>query len=144
MNSVEARELPGTAGAIFPFWSPDGHSLGFFAENKLKTVDLEGDSVQVVCDAQLGRGGAWAPGGIIVFSPAPAAPIMQVSASGGTPTPITKIDETQHTSHRWAFVLPDGKHFLYLAMNHNVSKSANNAIYYASLDGRENHLLLHA
>jgi Tol biopolymer transport system component len=41
-------------------------------------------------------------------------------------------------------LLPDGKHFLYLAMNHDPSKSANNAIYYASLDGTENRLLMHS
>ena len=69
---------------------------------------------------------------------------MQVNASGGTPTPLTKLDPSLHTSHRWPFFLPDGKHFLYLAMHHDPSKSSNNAIYYASLDGRENRLLIHA
>ena len=137
-NAVEARELPGTDGAIFPFWSPDGRSLGFFAESKLKTVDLEGGSTQIICDAPLGRGGAWGPGGVILFSPAPTAPLMRVSASGGTPVPITKLDAALHTSHRWPFFLPDGKHFLYIALHHDASKSANNMLYYASLDGREN------
>ena len=138
MNALEARVLPGTDGALFPFWSPDSRSLGFFAENKLKTVDLDGGSAQVVCDAPLGRGGAWGPGGVILFTPAPSAALMRVSASGGTPAPITKIDTALHTSHRWPFFLPDGKHFLYIALHHDPSKSANNTVYYASLDGREN------
>jgi serine/threonine protein kinase/Tol biopolymer transport system component len=141
MNSLEAHMLPGTEGAIFPFWSPDSRSLGFFADTKLKTIDLNGGSAQVVSDAQLGRGGAWGPGGVILFSPSPQAPLMRVSASGGTPAPITKVDGAQFTSHRWPFFLPDGKHFLYLAIHHDPSKSANNAIYYASLDGRENRAL---
>ncbi|HKU24683.1 MAG TPA: hypothetical protein VJQ54_04375, partial [Candidatus Sulfotelmatobacter sp.] len=61
-----------------------------------------------------------------------------VSVNGGTPTPLTTLDASQHTSHRWPFLLPDGKHFLYLAIHHDTSKSANNTIYYASLDGGEN------
>ena len=137
-NAVEARELPGTDGATFPFWSPDGRSLGFFAESKLKTVDLEGGSTQIICDVPLGRGGAWGADGVILFSPAPTASLMRVSASGGAPVPITKLDPALHTSHRWPFFLPDGKHFLYIALHHDASKSGNNTLYYASLDGREN------
>ncbi len=137
-NALEAHALPGTEGAIFPFWSPDSRSLGFFAESKLKTIDLDVGSAQIVCDVPLGRGGAWGPGGVILFSPAPSAPLMRVSASGGTPVAITKVDATLHTSHRWPFFLPDGKHFLYVALHHDPSKAANNTLYYASLDGREN------
>ncbi|MGA3210395.1 MAG: protein kinase [Terriglobales bacterium] len=138
MNSLEAHVLPGTEGAIFPFWSPDGRSLGFFADAKLKTVELNGGSITVVAEANLARGGNWGPGGIILFTPDTQTPIMQVSASGGNPSPVTKLDTTQHTSHRWPFVLPDGRHFLYSAINHDPSKSANDTLYYASLDGREN------
>jgi serine/threonine protein kinase/Tol biopolymer transport system component len=141
MNSLETRVLPGTEGAIFPFWSSDSHSLGFFAHGQLKTIDLNGDSLQVVCPVQIGRGGTWGPDGSIIFSGGPSMPLGRVSASGGTPVPLTKIDATLHTSHRWPFFLPDGKHFLYLAIHHDSSKAANNGVYYASLDGRENRLL---
>jgi eukaryotic-like serine/threonine-protein kinase len=144
MNSLDARSLPGTDGAIFPFWSPDGRSLGFFADGQLKTIDLNGDSVQAVCAAQIGRGGGWGPDGVIIFSPGVSTPLMRVSAGGGTPTPLTKMDPAQYTSHRWPVFLPDGKHFLYLAIHHEPSKSANNALYYASLDGRENRSLFHS
>jgi len=144
MDSLEARALPGTEGAIFPFWSSDSRSIGFFADSKLKTIDLNGGSVQGVADALLGRGGAWGPGGVILFSPSPSSPLMRVSASGGTPVPITKVDADQHTSHRWPFFLPDGKHFLYLALHHDPAKSGNNTLYYASLDGRENRPLFRA
>jgi len=144
MNSNEARALPDTAEAIFPFWSPDSHSIGYFSGNKLKTIEIDGSSAQIVCDVTLGRGGAWGPAGVIVFSPFPTAALSKVNASGGTPVALTKLDPSMHTSHRWPFFLPDGKHFLYFAMHHDPSKTANNAIYYASIDGRENRLLLHA
>jgi eukaryotic-like serine/threonine-protein kinase len=140
-SSVDARELPATEGATFPFWSPDSRSLGFFADGKLKTVDLEGGSTQMICDVPLGRGGAWGSDGVILFSPAPTAPLMRVSANGGTPVAITKLDAALHTSHRWPFFLPDRKHFLYIALHHDAAKSGNNTLYYASLDGRENRSL---
>ena len=142
MNSVEARALAGTEDAIFPFWSPDSRSLGFFVDGKLKTIDVNGGSGVVVCDALLGRGGAWGASGVIVFSPGPIGPLVRVNANGGNPVEVTKIDTHQHSSHRWPFFLPDGKHFLYLALNHDRAQSGNDAIYYASLDGRENRLLL--
>ncbi|HLZ42257.1 MAG TPA: protein kinase [Candidatus Sulfotelmatobacter sp.] len=144
INSLESHQLAGSENAVFPFWSPDSHALGFFADGKLKTIDVSGDSPQIIADAPFGRGGAWGPGGVILFSPSTQAGLMRVSASGGTAVEITKLDRTQHTSHRWPFFLPNGKHFIYLAISHDPSKAANNALYYASLDGRENHLLLHS
>ena len=141
---LEAHIVPGTEGAIFPFWSPDGRSLGFFADSKLKTIDLNGGPAVIVCDANFGRGGAWAPNRTIIFSGDTQAPLMRVSAGGGTPTPATKIDTSLHTSHRWPFMLPDGKHFLYVGINHNPARVASDAIYYASLDGGENISLLRA
>jgi serine/threonine protein kinase/Tol biopolymer transport system component len=144
MNLLGAHLLPGTENAIFPFWSPDGRSLGFFADGKLKTIEIDGGSSQIIADAPFGRGGAWGPGGVILFSPQTQTNLMRVGANGGTPVPATKVDTTQHTSHRWPLFLPDGKHFLYLAIHHDPSKAANDTLYYASLDGRENRALLHS
>jgi len=142
-NSLEAHPIEGTVDAYFPFWSPDSRSLAFFVRGKLKRVDLNGGSSTDVADLKQGKGGTWGPGGVIVFSPEPSAPLMKVSASGGTAEPLTKLDPALHTSHRWPVFLPDGEHLLYLAINHDTAKAGNDAIYYASLDGRENRLLLH-
>jgi eukaryotic-like serine/threonine-protein kinase len=144
VNSLDSHQITGTDNAIFPFWSPDSRSLGFFADGKLKIVDLDGDSTQVVADAPFGRGGAWGAGGVIVFSPNTQAALMRVNVSGGSVVPLTHLDLTQHTSHRWPMFLPDGKHFIYLAINHDPSRSASDAIYYASVDGGENRLLFHS
>ena len=38
LDSLETRLLPGADGARFPFWSPDGKQIGFFADGKLKTI----------------------------------------------------------------------------------------------------------
>lgn len=138
VNSLEARQISGTENAIFPFWSFDSHSLAFFADGKLKAVDMSGGSPQVVADAPFGRGGAWGADGVMVISPATTGPLYRVSADGGTPVQITQLDIALHTSHRWPFFLPDGKHFLYLAINHDASKASSDTIYYASIDGSVN------
>lgn len=143
INASDARVLPDTNDAIFPFWSPDSRSIGFFASGLLRTIDINATTAQTLGPAQLGRGGAWSSSGVVVFSPSPIAPLMQISANGGSATPLTKIDGVQYTSHRWPFFLPDGKHFIYFAMSHERSKLSNDAIFYASLDGRENRLLMH-
>lgn len=141
MDKLEAHALPGTDDATFPFWSPDGRSLAFFANGKLKSIDLNGGSPLVICDAAQGRGGTWGPGGVILLTTDTQAAIVRVSASGGSPVPVTQLDRSTHTSHRWPFFLPDGKHFLYVAINHDSSKSDQDAVYLASLDGTENRML---
>ena len=138
INALDARQLPQTDDAIFPFWSFDSRSIAFFADGKLKAVDLSGGSAQVIADAPFGRGGAWGASGVIVFAPATQDRLYSISSNGGTPTPVTTMDLAQHTSHRWPFFLPDGKHFLYLAINHSPAKADADTIYYASLDGSVN------
>jgi len=138
LGALEATALSGTDNAWAPFWSPDGRKIGFFGEGKLKVIDLQGGTPVSVADAPNGRGGSWSQNGEIVFAPDFRSPIYRVQASGGTPVAVTRLDQAKHTSHRWPCFLPDGKHFLYLAINHQTPQDENDAIYYASLDGKEN------
>lgn len=129
--------LEGTQGAAFPFWSPDGKYLGFFADGKLKAVETAGGRSQIVCDAPNGRGGSWNQDGVIIFSPDALRGLARVSASGGTPVDLTNPDTSRfETSHRWPMFLPDGKHFLYMAANFGGKREAN-AIFVGSLDSKE-------
>ena len=110
------QALEGTDDAMYPFWSADGGELGFFSAGKLKKIDAGGGPPQNVCDVGNARGGAWNQDGTIVFTPSTSQPLLRVSAAGGTPAPITKLDsERNENSHRWPSFLPDGKHFLYWA-----------------------------
>jgi WD40 repeat protein len=143
LNSVEARALPDTEGAYFPFWSPDSNSIGFFADGKLKSINVLIGSPVVLCDAPDGRGGTWSTNDEILFTPGATSPLLRLKATGGRPEPATKLDGTKHTTHRWPFFLPDSQHFIYFAANHEPSKSTGNMIYFASLDGRENRSLFH-
>ena len=144
LDDVTSRPLPGTEGGFFPFWSPDSRSIAFFTADKLKRIDVSGGSAVSICDGTLGRGGSWNRDGTIIAAPYYNGGIFRVPASGGVPTPITKVDYATYSSHRWPFVLPDGKHFLYIAVNHDAPTGPNTAVFYASIDGRENRLLFHS
>jgi serine/threonine protein kinase/Tol biopolymer transport system component len=108
------RRLAGTEGAAAPFWSPDSESIGFFADNQLKTIRLVGGSPQRLCEATLAQWstGAWNRRGVIVFGGLGA--LLMVRSTGGTPTPVTTLVKSE-TAHRWPAFLPDDDHFLYLA-----------------------------
>jgi hypothetical protein len=135
LAALEARRLPGTEGARFPFWSPDGRSLGFFAHGKLMRVDLAGGAAQPLADANDGRGGAWGRDGVILFAPTPTAAIHRVPAGGGADEVVTHLDRTRRESdHRWPCFLPDGRHFVFLA---RARVPENHALVAASLDGPE-------
>jgi len=144
LSETAPRRLEGTEDALYPFWSADSRSIGFSADGKLKTLDITGGMPVVLCDAAAVRGGAWNSDGTILFSPSARSEILRVAATGGTPVPITKLDTSQHTTHRWPSLLPDGKHFLYLAANHADPRGAGTGIYIGSVDGKFNRRLLHS
>jgi serine/threonine protein kinase/Tol biopolymer transport system component len=138
------QELPGTKMAIFAFWSADGRSIGFFQDGKLKTVDLLTGNPATVCAAPAGRGGTWGAEGTILLAGDARGGISKVPSSGGTPVPVTHVDESRHTTHRWPSFLPDGQHFLYLATSHDNPHGDETGIYVGSLDGRTSKLLVHS
>jgi serine/threonine protein kinase len=143
LSRNEAQPLAGTDNASYPFWSPDSKSLGFASTNKLRRVELAGGPVQDICDVQRFRGGSWDESGI-VFAPDVTNGIFHVAATtGATPVQITKVAADQ-TTNRWPRLLPDGEHFLYLATNHSSLGEVHYGIYFASIDGKENRLLLPA
>jgi len=146
LGSRSARNLADTEGANFPFWSPDGRSIAFFADGKLKKVEVSGGPVQMVCDAPSGRGGTWNKDGVIVFTPDARSGLglYRVSASGGTVTPVSSLDKSRaELSHRWPMFLPDGRHYLYMATNFAGRKGVD-AIFVGALDSNEKRFVVEA
>jgi Tol biopolymer transport system component len=132
LDRIEAQSLPGTEGASFPFWSPDGRFLGFFAVGKLKTIDTAGGGPQSLCDASSGRGGTWNAEGVILFSGSPNSVIYRIPASGGTATAVTKIGVPDTAfGHNWPQFLEDGRHFLFYRRTAQIERTG---VYLGSLD----------
>ncbi len=146
LDSLTARELAGTEGAMYPFWSPDGRHIGFFAGGKLKKIEAAGGPALALCDAADARGGTWSRDGVILFEPHFREPLSRISANGGKVAAVTKFDEARReTTHRFPLFLPDGKHFLYEAASHTVGTDSElHAIYLGSLDGALPKLVVNA
>ena len=119
LGESEAQLLRGTEDAIYPFWSPDSRSLGFFAQGKLKTIEIAGGPPRTLSDAPLdSRGGSWGRDGTILFAPTANSGIFRIAATEGTASQVTKFDASRaENSHRFPAFLPDGRHFLYTTRN---------------------------
>jgi serine/threonine protein kinase len=145
LSDLSIRPLVGTDDGRFPFWSPDSRAIAFFADGKLKRLDLSGGVPVTMCDAVNGRGGSWGSAGTIIFAPNYNSTLMQVPAGGGTSTDIFKLDTPKYSTYRWPWFLPDGKHFLYFVANHLTPNNPNRGgVFFASTDGKENRLLFHS
>ena len=131
LDSLTSHELPGTTAAEFPFWAADGRAVGFFADGKLKKIDVSGGAPVVIATAPNPRGGTWGPDGTIVFSPLVGV-LQQVAASGGTPRQLTTLDLSNgDNAHRWPQFLPDGRRFLYWVRS---GKPNRTGIYLSTVD----------
>jgi Tol biopolymer transport system component len=142
LDSASARELSGTDGGTYPFWSPDSQHIGFFADRKLKRIPAAGGISTPLADVTNGRGGTWSADDVILFTPSYFSPILKVSANGGATTPVSTLDQTRsETSNRFPWFLPDGRHFLYTAQDTNVVDEGS-TIRLASLDSKDSRVLM--
>jgi Tol biopolymer transport system component len=141
-----AQQLTGTEGAAYPFWSPDSRQVGFFGEGKLKSIDPSSGSVQILCDAPNGFGGAWNDRGIIIIAanipPSGSGSVstnFKVSASGGEPEVVIE-GKAPSSSNFWPSALPDGDHFIYFLLGSSNS-TQKQGIYVGSLSTPESKLI---
>jgi serine/threonine-protein kinase len=114
MDNPQPRAMPGTEGASSPFFSPDGQWLGFFAEQKLKKVSVNGGGVVTLGDVTNPHGGSWSNQGTIAYSALPVGPLQQTPDAAAAPRPLTHLQKGE-VSHRSPEFLPGGKSLLFMA-----------------------------
>ncbi len=132
LDQTEARPLAGTEGAIYPFWSPDSRSIGFSTITALSRLDLAGGTPQVLANlVGVPTDGSWNADGTILYTREAASPLWRISAAGGEPTAVTRLERPGQTAHRYPQFLLDGRHFLFF----ELGTPATGGIYLASLDG---------
>jgi serine/threonine-protein kinase len=109
LDQLVATQIAGTEGARAPFFSPDGQTIAFFADGKLKKVPVLGGAVVTISDAASARGGSWADDGTITFQPnigSGRASLARVSAAGGGEPAFGKPEDGGRA--RFPQVLPGG------------------------------------
>jgi eukaryotic-like serine/threonine-protein kinase len=138
LRSGASRPLAGTDGALFPFWSPDSRSIGFFANERLNRIDIDGGSLRALTRAPVPAGGAWSPDGVILYPPVPDAPMFRVSDRGGEATMLPG-GRPREGGDRFPQFLPDSRRFLYF-----IAEPSGGGVYVGSLDGPERRRLFDA
>ena len=130
LDADAAHPIPGTDGALYPFWSPDGANIGFFADGKLRRVGEDGARLQTICDAAGADGpGSWNKRDEILFEAASGEvqKVWKVAAGGGTPTSFDTLGPA--VGPVW---LTDGQRFLFAA----ESKTGQVELRLSSVDGQ--------
>jgi len=119
LDSLEARELPETGGARYPFWAPDSRRIGFFAERSLRWIDSESGTPLTIAptsSVQDVRGGAWGADDTILYTPTFTGLMLAVRASGGGSAPAVRLPESAEIgTTRFPIFLPDGRRFVFYA-----------------------------
>lgn len=137
LDQLQATALSGTENARDPFFSPDGQSLGFFADGKLKKISVNGGGPVTLCDALDDRGGSWGDDGTIVFARDSTSPLSKISSAGGTPQALITLDkQTGETTQRWPQMLPGGKAVLFTSSTTQAAYENADIVVYSTASGQ--------
>ena len=146
LDSLTSRLLPGTEGAFAPFWCPDNRFVAFFADGKLKKIDVTGGTPLKLCDAPCPcGGGTWSRDGIILYVIDAKDGVLYRVPCGPGGEPKGLCGNSTHRVRKRPFVmpqfLPDGRHFIYLSGSRSPGGVVGN-ICLGSLDSQEVKILI--
>jgi Tol biopolymer transport system component len=143
IGSDDVRLLPGTEGASYPFWSPDGANIAFFGNGRLQKLAIAGGVPQALTRVWAARGGSWSSGNVIIYEPDSGSPLWRINADGSGAEQATHVSGTETVSHRFPVFLPDGKRFLFWSGNFGgLKEDKTSGIYLGALDSKEVKLLV--
>ncbi len=122
MDEIESIPIPGTEDARYPFFSPDGESVAFFAAGRLKRVSLKSEDVKSLCIVSpVSFGGTWSSDGFVYFTWGPSRGLRKVSATGGEHEALTPpVSDEGGQRHYFPHLLPGGKALLLTVANRDV------------------------
>jgi Tol biopolymer transport system component/DNA-binding winged helix-turn-helix (wHTH) protein len=124
LDQIEAVPIADTESASFPFFSPDGQWIGFFADDALlKKVPLQGGPTMTICPAGYRKGASWGPNGVIVFATNRSPDLMQVADTGGTPKPLTAMATQKGQRAAWPELTADGRAVLYTVVSGSLDEA---------------------
>lgn len=142
MDKQAATPVAGTENATEPFFSPDGQSIGFFSQGKMRKVSLHGGPGVVLADAPVPHGAYWTSADNIIYSPNFGSGLMLVPSGGGTVEILTRPNgKSQEISHRWPQVLPGGKYVLFTIQMGTQATYDDAEIALLSLETKQWHTL---
>lgn len=141
LAELSAAPLPGTEGAAAPFWAPDSRFIAFFADGKLKEIDVSGGPPVTLCDVPVAfPSGSWGTRHTILFAGLTQPFVSLVADGGGSPTAVLKADASRReASVCWPSFLPDGRHFLYVGRSEGEKETY---VRVASLEDGQSQALL--
>ena len=145
LDRPDLQPIAGTDAARGPFASPDGKWIGFWSQNELKKVPIDGGAVTTICPlaaAPLGPfGAAWGPGGVIVFGDVASGRIMRVQANGGTPVAVTaQPPVSSRRRHVAPVFLPDGRRIIFA--DASTQDASDSRLMVQALDGGDARLVV--
>ena len=119
-----SRALPGTEDAETPFFSPNGEWVGYRANRKMWKLALSGGPPRVIVDSGF-TGATWGPDGTIVYGDHRGRGLFTVSAEGGPPTPLTRVDSAAgELGHVRPRLLPGGRAALFEIRTRTATRMA--------------------
>jgi serine/threonine-protein kinase len=128
LDQEQVTLLPGTENGSYPFFSPDSQWIGFFADDQLKKISVQGGAPVALCMvAGIPAGASWGEDGNIVttMGTGQLAPLAKIPAAGGPAQALTKLGPGEY-SHRWPQVLPGGAAVLFTGAASNVTQENDN------------------
>ena len=116
LDAFDASPIKGTENGFGPFFSPDGASLAFSADGRLKKLSLDGGLPQAFGAAPAFRGGAWRADGAVFFTPLEFSGLWKASVAGGDRQSLGEPDSASGELVRCLpRLLPGGESLLYTA-----------------------------
>jgi len=142
LDTAKPRFLAGTEDGDSPFWSPDSRSIGFSTGDKLRKIDADGGSSDLLAHASFCLGASWGKDGTILYVPDRYSPVMRVPESGGEPVAVTAPGPANSKRiYSQPSLLPDRRHILY-TVNENWEGGENSGIFASTIDGKDEKRIL--